>query len=216
MKHLHLRVPTVEDWQKFFDPNISGGGIFCPTNDPPEIGSSVQVEVLFVNGPRFFVRGLVTWRRTQPGDQRARPGAGIQILPNERTKISYINAWARGGVIDKREVRRLPVRLRIIYTARSARRITFTRDISEDGIFLASQELLEIHTTIRIMLVPPSDTRPFELLGEVVRAVNDGQERGMAVVLKFPNENVRERYHHFIVDLERKYLAGQLSDEVIG
>jgi uncharacterized protein (TIGR02266 family) len=215
MKRLRLRVPNVEDWQRYFDPNIAGGGVFCPTNDPPEVGTDVRVEITFVSGPRFFVRGVVMWRRPQLNDPRARAGVGIKVHPSERSKVSYVNAWVRGGVIDKREVRRLPVRLRVTYTARAGRRINFTRDLSEEGIFVRSQELLDLDTNIKLLLVPPGDYKPLELHGTVTRLVDEADERGMGIRLDFNNDETRELFAAFVVKLEREYLAGQLPDDVV-
>jgi len=215
MKRLRLRVSSPDDWQRYFDPNISGGGIFCPTPDPPEVGTEVRIEVTFVSGPRFFIRGLIIWRRPQLSDPRARAGVGIKVDSSERNKVSYVNAWARGGVLDKREQRRLPVRLRVTYTARAGRRINFTRDLSEDGIFVRSQELLELETRIKLLLVPPGDYKPFELVGAVSRLVDDPVDRGMGIRLHFATEEDRARYAAFVQLLERQYLAGELPDEVV-
>ena len=37
-------------------------------------GTPVRVEITFVSGPRIFVHGVVTWRRPQLNDPRARAG----------------------------------------------------------------------------------------------------------------------------------------------
>jgi uncharacterized protein (TIGR02266 family) len=215
MKRLHLRVPNIEDWQRYFDPNIAGGGVFCPTNDPPEVGTDVRVEITFVSGPRFFVRGVVMWRRPQLNDPRARAGVGIKVHASERSKVSYVNAWVRGGVIDKREQRRLPVRLRVTYSGRTGRRINFTRDLSEEGIFVRSQELLDLDTRIKLLLVPPGDFKPLELTGTVTRLVDDPDERGMGIRLEFASDEARRHFTDFVAKLEREYLGGTLPDDVV-
>ena len=215
MNRLRLRIPNTDDWQRFFDPNIAGGGVFCPTADPPEVGTEVRIEITFVSGPRFFVKGVVMWRRPQHNDPRARAGVGVKVDPTERNKISYVNAWVRGGVIDKREQRRLPLRLRVTYTARQGRRINFTRDISEDGIFVRSQELLAVGTSIKLLLVPPGEFRPFELVGTVSRHEDNTVERGMGIRLQFPSTTVQELFARFVQTLEHQYLSGQLPDEVV-
>jgi Tfp pilus assembly protein PilZ len=215
MKRLHLRVPSIDDWQRFFDPNIAGGGVFCPASDPPEVGTEVRIEITFVSGPRFFVKGVVMWRRPRLSDPRARAGVGVKVDPSERNKISYVNAWVRGGVIDKRGQRRLPLRLRVTYTARQGRRINFTRDLSEDGIFVRSQELLEVGTAIKLLVVPPGEFRPFELGGIVSRHEDGPGERGMGIRLQFSSAQARDSYAHLVQRLEQQYLAGQLPDEVV-
>lgn len=215
MKRLRLRVPNTEDWQKYFDPNITGGGVFCPTADPPEVGAEVRVEITFVSGPRFFVKGIVMWRRPRLNDPRSRAGVGIKVHPNDKNKISYVNAWVRGGVIDKRELRRLPVRLRVTYTARAGRRINFTRDLSEEGIFIRSQELLDLNTRIRLLLVPPGEYKPINLVGIVARHLDEPDERGMGIRLDFRDGEAKQNYTRFVQRLEHQYLTGQLPDDVI-
>lgn len=217
MKRLHLRVPTQEDWWKYYDPNISGGGVFCPSNEPPAVGAKVRVEITFVAGPRFILHGTVMWRRPQLNDPRTRAGVGVQVNAGDRSKVNYVSAWVRGGVLDKRDVRRLPVRLRVTYTARQGRRINFTRDLSEEGIFVRSQELLDLETPIKILLSPPGeDYKPVALAGKVARLVDEPDDRGMGIQLLFDDRATRDRFAAFVQRLEQQYLCGELPDEVVG
>jgi serine/threonine protein kinase/Tfp pilus assembly protein PilZ len=214
-QRLRLRVPNKDDWDRFFDPNIAGGGIFCPSNDPPEVGTAVRVEITFIGGPRFFVRGAVTWRRPQLNDPRARAGVGVQLHPSERGKLNYVNAWVHGRVDDKRGLRRLPLRLRVTYSGRSGRRINFTRDLNEEGIFVRSRELLEPETRIRLTLMPPGQHKAFHLEGVVSRLVEDREDRGMGIRLRFENDAQRKNYVALIERLENQFLSGELSDDVL-
>ncbi len=211
---MRLRVPSSDEWDRFFDPNIFGGGIFVPTETPPEVGTPVRIEITFVGGPRFFVRGVVTWRRTQLKDPRARAGVGVQAHPAERNKVAYVNSWARGAVDDKRRNRRLPIKLMVTYSARTGRRVNFTRDIHEEGIFLRSRELLDLNTPIRLLIVPP-DHPPCDLKGRVTRLVRGQDDRGMGVHLHFTDDAQRERFARLVDSLEQKFLSGELADEVI-
>ena len=212
---LKLRVPSSEDWDRFFDPSTFGGGIFCPTQSPPQVGTHVRVEITFVRGPRFFVHGAVTWRRPRLNDPRARAGVGIQVHPSERNKLSYVNSWVRGAVNDQRDLRRLPIKLRVTYTARAGRRINFTRDLHEEGLFIRSQELLELNTPIRLLLMPPDNPRPIELLGRVKRQVEARDERGMGIELRFRDDRSRNTYAAFVDHIERLFLAGELPDDAV-
>ncbi|MCA9668531.1 MAG: protein kinase [Myxococcales bacterium] len=215
MRRLKLRVPSHEDWDRFFDPNIFGGGIFCPTQDPPEVGTPVRVEITFVAGPRFYVRGAVTWRRPKLNDPRARAGVGVQVHPSERNKVVYVNSWVQGGVQDKRHLRRLPVKLRVTYTARAGRRINFTRDLNEEGVFVRSQELLEKGTMIKLLLMPPGNGRPFDLRGQVTRVVESRDERGMGIKLRFKSDDAEKAWADTVDGLERAFLSGELPDDVV-
>lgn len=217
MIRLHLRVPGKDEWWRFYDANIAGGGIFCPSADPPQVGKEVRLEITFVAGPRFYLSGTVIWRRPQLNDPRARAGAGIKVHPRHQNKLSYVNAWVRGGVLDKREARRLPVRLRISYTGRAGRRINFTRDLSTEGIFVRSQELLDLGTPVMLVLSPPSAShKPYPLNGVVARLVDEPDDRGMGIQLVFGSAEEKEHYAALVQRLEQDYLAGSLPDEVIG
>ncbi|MCC6746863.1 MAG: protein kinase [Deltaproteobacteria bacterium] len=215
VKRLRLRVPSPDDWERYFDPNTVGGGVFVPTGEPPEVGTPVRVEITFIGGPRFFVRGVVTWRRPKLKDPRARAGAGVQVHPSERSKMGYVNAWVRGGVKEQRKLRRLPLKLRVTYTARTGRRINFTRDVNEQGVFVRSHELLELNTPIKLLLMPPGQHKPVELRGRVTRLVEDREDRGMGIRLEFADEASEQHYTAFIEKLEEEFLAGVLPDEVV-
>ena len=212
---LRLRVPNRGAWARYFDANAVGGGVFCPTSDPAEVGTEVRLEIVFVGGPRFFVRGAVTWRRLQAKDRRTRAGVGIQVFPTERAKINYVNRWTQGTATDQRRGRRLPVKLPVAYSARAGRRVNFTSDINEQGVFVRSQELLPLGTPIRLLLMPPGGMPPFDLRGRVSRLVERADERGMGIGLEFGTGEVRGRYASFVESLEEKFLRGELGDELI-
>jgi hypothetical protein len=124
---LKLHLVERADFHKYYE---DASGMFVPGGDPPNVGERVTVEVIFQGGPRVLLHGVVLWRRTT-GDARARPGAGIGIDGAEQAKIRYLSGYVRGGLIDVRERRRLPVRLRVAYTGHKGRRVNFTRDLNE-------------------------------------------------------------------------------------
>ena len=217
MRHLKVWLEKREDWWDVCDPTINERGLFCPVSAPPEVGEEVRVEIRFADGPLFLVSGRVMWRRPQLGDPRARAGVGVKVDIADRAKLDYVNAWVRGGMMDKREGRRLPVRLRVTYTARSGRRINFTRDVGDDGLFVWSQELLDVNTPIKVLLSPPgTDYKPIQLQGTVVRLVDTPNARGMGIRLEFSSDAERRMFTQFINRLEKEYLAGTLPDEVVG
>lgn len=212
---LRLRIPQKGDWPRYFQNNAAGGGVFCPTSQPPDVGTQVRLEITFVGGPRFTMLGVVTWRRATLNDPRARPGVGIQFHPHEHSKVNYINAWVSGSVKDNRHQRRLPVRLRASYSAHTGRRVNFTRDISEAGVFIRSQELLAVGTPIELTLMHPTKQIPYPLHGAVSRVVEEKDLRGMGIRLLFSDEIDSSRFKLFIEELEEKLLRGELPDDVI-
>jgi hypothetical protein len=210
---LHLVEPA--DFNRFHDPNTAGGGLFVPVTETPPIGAPVTVEVVFQGGPRVLLHGAVLWRRTT-GDARARAGVGIGIDPAERSKLNYVLGYVRGGLIDIREKKRLPVRLRVAYASQRGRRINFTRDINEQGAFVRASELLEVGANTVLLISPPGgEYRPIEVRATVARQQSDGVERGMGVRFVFPVEQERSRFLAFVRKLESDYLDGRLPDEVL-
>ncbi|MBK8482029.1 MAG: protein kinase [Proteobacteria bacterium] len=213
---LRLRIPAREDWARYYDANLAGGGIFCPVGVPPQVGTPVRLEVTFIGGPRCFLDGVATWRRTGRNDARARAGVGIQLHPTQRAKVSYLNRWVSGTASDQRQLRRLPLRLRVTYSGRTGRRVNFTRDLNEEGVFIRSHELLPVGTPIDLVLAPPTKQPPVYLLGRVCRLIEEGPDRGMGISLSFPAAAERTRFGELVEEMERQFFAGELPEEVLG
>jgi Tfp pilus assembly protein PilZ len=216
MSRLKLHLVERGDFARFFDPNTPGGGLFVPSADPPPIGTPRTVEVVFQGGPRVLLHGKVLWRRAT-GDQRARPGVGIGFDPGESAKVSYLQGYVRGGLLDVRRKTRLPVRLRVAYVGPSGhRRINFTRDINDEGAFLRASELLEVGKETVLLLSPPGEGyKPIELHASVARQQNDGTDRGIGVRFVFATDEERTRFETFMKKLESDYLEGNLDDSAL-
>jgi Tfp pilus assembly protein PilZ len=210
---LHLIDRT--DFTKFQDPSAGGQGLFVPGSDAPAVGEPVTVEVIFQKGPRVLLHGVVCWRRTT-GDARTRPGVGVAVDRAEKAKLNYILGYVRGGMIDVRERRRLPVRLRVAYSSQKGRRINFTRDLNEEGAFVRTSELLEVGSQTVLLISPPGgDYKPIEVRAQVARQHSDGTDRGIGVRFDFRSSEERERLAAFVTRLEGDYLDGKLPDDVL-
>src|SRR5262249_15166909 len=213
MLRLKLRLVAKQDWVKYFD-EPSGGTIFCPTTTPPAVGTALQLEAMFQGGPRLIMRGVVLWRRAT-GDARARAGVGVGVHAADRQKIEYIHAYVAGEP-DRRYRRRLPIRLRVTYTARQGRRIHFTRHRHEEGVFVRSAELLTPGDETRLLISPPGgEFKPIEARGQVVRLVEEEPDRGMGIALIFKDSQEKQHFADFVRKLEQQYLSGSLPDEAI-
>jgi len=216
VSRLKLHVVERSDFAKFYDPNTPGGGLFVANSDPPIIGSPQTVEVVFQGGPRVLLHGKVLWRRAT-GDARARPGVGVGFDATERAKLNYLIGYVRGGLLDVRERKRLPVRLRVAYLGPSGqRRINFTRDINEEGAFVRASQLLEVGATTMLLITPPGEGyKPVEMRATVARQQNDGLDRGIGVRFLLDSEDERARVHQFLAKLESDYLDGKLPDSAL-
>jgi uncharacterized protein (TIGR02266 family) len=209
---LKLHLVDRTDFHKYYE---GASGLFVPGGEPPSIGERVTVEVVFQGGPRVLLRGVVSWRRTA-GDARARPGTGVGIDPSEQAKVSYLIGYVRGGLIDVRERRRLPVRLRVAYTNATGWRVNFTRDLNEEGAFVRTAEMLDLGATTLLRISPPGgDFKPVEVQATVTRQHEQGNDRGVGVRFEFRDDRERARWGAFVAKLETDYLDGRLSDDVL-
>jgi type IV pilus assembly protein PilZ len=209
---LKLHLVDRADFHKYYE---VASGMFVPGGDPPQVGERVTVEVVFQGGPRVLLHGVVLWRRTT-GDARARPGAGIGIDNAEQAKIRYLIGYVRGGLIDVRERRRLPVRLRVAYSGQKGRRVNFTRDLNEEGAFVRTAEMLDLGASTMLIISPPGgDYRPVEVQATVTRQHAQGNDRGVGVRFDFRDDTERTRWGAFVKKLETDYLAGKLGDDVL-
>jgi type IV pilus assembly protein PilZ len=207
VEELKLRLVQREDWGRYFDP-AADGTIFCPTPEPPAVGTAVKLEILFQGGPRAYLRCLVIWRRPSSNPQ-VRPGVGLRVQPVDQGVLEYIDNHAAGQA-DRRARRRLPLRLRVSYTAHNARRVNFSRDISEDGLFVGSADPLAVGEETSLLILPPGGQfRPVEVRAKVAR-VTTTPARGMGVKFIFADAAERERFASFVGRLEQQWLAGEL------
>ncbi|MGZ3439062.1 MAG: PilZ domain-containing protein [Polyangia bacterium] len=212
MTRLKLHLVDRADFHKYYE---VASGMFVPGSDPPQVGERVTVEVMFQGGPRVLLHGVVLWRRTT-GDARARPGAGIGIDGAEQAKVRYLIGYVRGGLIDVRERRRLPVRLRVAYSGQKGRRVNFTRDLNEEGAFVRTAEMLDLGAQTMLIISPPGgDYRPLEVQATVTRQHSQGSDRGVGVRFEFRDDTEKNRWGAFVKKLETDYLEGRLGDDVL-
>jgi uncharacterized protein (TIGR02266 family) len=139
----------------------------------------------------------------------------MAVDAREKAKMDYVLGYVRGGLMDVRERRRLPVRLRVVYTSAKGRRINFTRDLHEEGAYVRATEPLDQGEKTQLLLSPPGgDHRPIEVKATVARSVRDG-DRGMGVRFEFVDEVERDRLAAFVRKLESDYLDGRLPEDVL-
>ena len=173
--------------------------MFVPGSDPPTVGERVTVEVVFQGGPRVLLHGVVLWRRTT-GDARARPGAGVGIDGAEQAKLRYLLGYVRGGLIDVRERRRLPVRLRVAYTGAEGRAASTSRATSTKRARSSAPPRCSTSARRRCSLISPpgGDYGPSRCAATVTRQHSQGNDRGVGVRFDFRDEQERARWGAFV------------------
>lgn len=216
IRNIALTITEPRQWDGYYSSSGEEDVLFIPTDDPTPVGTEVRIKLSFHHGPQFFLNGVVIWRRpVGKGRQRLRPGVGVRLHKSERSKIAYVRGFARGGLLDKRSSPRLPVRLRVTYKTASARRMNFTRNLTESGVLLAAAELLPESTTVELVIMPPLGLPPVKLEGTVVRHVEDESGKAMGIQMNFRDDDEKQRFSHLVRDIERAFHHGRLEEQFI-
>lgn len=212
MLRIDLRLLATSDWLRVFD--ARDGTLFVARPSSPAVGTAVRVDlVVGTDGPRVILRGHVIATRDGDGD-----GAGCVVAfgPTERVKINYLNGYVRGGFLDLRERRRLPVRLAVTYGAVDGARQTFTRDINDEGVFVVTDDPLPEDSEVHLLLTLPGRPQPLSLAGVVTHTVvpEDEDVPGMGIVFAEADAAAAD-LETLIDELERGFLSGELPDELL-
>ena len=202
---LELRLANQSEWIKIFDPR--DWTIFIPTPDKHENGVSLRID-LDVGGWLVTLRGSVVGRRETP------PGVVIALSGNERDKINYLNGFVRGGLINLRGTRRLPVKLAVTYGAVEGPAKTFTKDINEEGVFLLTDKPLPETSQFHMLITVAGKPQPLSLMGKVTHTVTpqDDEIPGMGIVFEMDTAQ-REQLAEVVKELEEQLKQGAFKTE---
>jgi len=183
--------------------------VFVPTTDPAEQGITVRID-LDVGGWMVTLRGTVVGHRDDP------TGVVVALGGGERDKINYLNGFVRGGLLNLREKRRLPIRLQVTYGAVEGPANTFTKDINEEGVFLFTDKPLPETSQIHMLVAVPGKPQPLSLVGKVSHTIiaQDEEPPGMGIVFTLDDAQ-REALTTVIRELEALLLSGQLPTNTV-
>lgn len=213
MIRMDLRLADKSEWIKVFDPRECT--IFVPSESCPPVGAAMRIDLCIGEaGPRILLRGTVMSRHE--GRKGGFPaGCTVALGPREREKINYLNGFVRGGLLDLRERRRLPLRLPVTFGGIEGPCETFTRDINEEGVFVVSNEPLPESSRIHLLLTIPNRDARLSLNGEVTHTVlpEDEDVPGMGIV--FSKEDRSDSLTAIIDELEKAFLSGSLPEEIL-
>jgi len=211
-----LRLEEKSEWVKVFDPRDST--IFVRSEDPPNIGDKARVDLTLGRdgeGPKVILRGQVISRRLQK-DGLLERGFSVALGAEEREKINYLNGFVRGGLLNLRERRRLPLRFPVRYGGVSGAIDSFTRDINEEGVFIVSDDPLPEESEIHLLISFPDRKKPFELSGIVSHTVvvEDEDVPGMGIRFRFTGTQAAD-FAEIIDKVEGRFMRGDLPDEAL-
>ena len=205
---LHLGSPA--EWIKLFDPR--DGTVFVSGDKPPAIGTDVRLDLdCGDEGPRVILRGQVMGHRSGGSG-----GYIVALGPSEREKVNYLNGFVRGGLLNLRESRRLPVRLPVTYGGIKGPCATHTRDINEQGVFVLSDEPLPEDAEVHLLITLPGRTSPLSVVGFVSHTVvpEDEDVPGMGIVFRL-SDSERKEVAAAVDALEKAFLAGELPEDTL-
>jgi uncharacterized protein (TIGR02266 family) len=204
---LEMRLGNQSEWIKMFDPR--DWTIFVPSERPVDNGGNVRVD-LDVGGWLVTLRGTVVGKREEP------KGVVVALGGSERDKINYLNGYVRGGLLNWREKRRLPLRLAVTYGAVEGPANTFTKDINEEGLFLFTDKPLPETSQVHMLLTVPGKPQPLSLMGKVSHTIlaQDDEPPGMGIVFEMDAAQ-REQLATVIKELEEQLISGRLPANVL-
>jgi Tfp pilus assembly protein PilZ len=199
---LELRLTDHSEWIKIFDPR--DWTVFVACDQPAETGATLRID-LDVDGWRVVLRGTVVGTRDDPA------GVVVALNGNERDKINYLNGFVRGGLLNLREKRRLPIRLSVTYGAIEGPATTFTKDINEEGLFLFTDKPLPETSQVHMLITVPGRTDPLSIVGKVSHTIlaNDDEPPGMGIVFELDDAQ-RTALTSVINELESQLNDGKL------
>jgi Tfp pilus assembly protein PilZ len=199
---VELRLSSHSEWLKVFDPR--DWTVLVPASKPHDMGTNLRID-LDVGGWLVTLRGTVVGRRDDP------PAVMVALGGAERDKINYLNGFVRGGLLNLREKRRLPLRLEVTYGAVEGPATTVTKDINEEGLFLFTDQPLPETSQVHMLLTVPGRPEPLSLVGKVSHTIIaiDEEPPGMGIVFDL-DEAGRAKLVEIIGQLERELHAGML------
>jgi Tfp pilus assembly protein PilZ len=210
----NLHLADKADWVKVFDPRDST--IFVSPEEIPEVGESIRIDLeIDDSGPHVILRGKVISRREEP-EGSAPAGCSVALSPDEREKVNYLNGFVRGGLLNLRETRRLPLRLPVTYGGVDGPCKSFTRDVNEEGVFIISEEPLPEESEIHVLITFPREEQPLSCPGRVSHTVviEDEDIPGMGVVFAM-NEDEQRTFDKALHQLEADFLVGKVPEALL-
>ncbi len=205
---IELRLASPAEWIKVFDPRDA---TIIVDGDLTPVGTDVRLDLLVASGLRIVFRGQVIGHRG--GTSR---GAFVALGPSEREKVNYLNGFVRGGLLDLRATRRLPVRLPVTYGGLDGPCQAFSRDINEHGVFVVTDDPLPEDAEVHLLITFPGVKNPLSTMGVVSHTVlpEDEDTPGMGIVFT-SRDSEKKPLVEAVERLDQAFRTGALSEDVL-
>ncbi|MGE0395461.1 MAG: PilZ domain-containing protein [Kofleriaceae bacterium] len=200
---LELRLTSQSEWIKIFDPR--DWTVFVPTDQKLDQGATLRID-LDVGGWLVSLKGSIVGHKDDP------KGVIVALGGSERDKINYLNGFVRGGLLNLREKRRLPIKLQVTYGAIEGPANTFTKDINEEGVFLFTDKPLPETSQVHMLIAVPGKSQPLSVVGKVSHTIPTGEDEtpGMGIVFDL-DEKQKGELTEIVKDLEAQLTDGRLT-----
>ncbi len=211
MHRIVLRLASPAEWIKVFDPR--DGTVFVATDEQLAHGTEVRIDLTCGDeGPRVILRGEIMGHRS--GDA---PGFIAALGNAEREKVNYLNGFVRGGLLNLRAHRRVPVKLPVTYGGLKGPCETHSRDINDQGVFVLSDEPLPEDAEVHLLITLPNRAQPLSVVGIVSHTVvpEDEDVPGMGIVFRLSDAE-RTEVSEAVDTLEKAFLSGELPEDTLG
>lgn len=138
----------------------------------------------------------------------------LEISPIDRDKVSHLRAFLRGALLNLRRRRRVMVRLPVVFRGIDGLVETFSRDISEEGMFVYAQSLLPEKTKLQLQVRFPDGGEAIldAFVVYVVRPEREAQP-GMGLRFELTTPAASEVLPTQIASVEKALHEGSLADE---
>jgi Tfp pilus assembly protein PilZ len=211
---VELHLEDKSEWVKVFDPRDYA--VTLAGEEEARVGDAIRIDLIVgPQGPRVILRGNVIAHRDAPSGSA--PAGTIVALGNEeREKVNYLNGFVRGGLLNLRERRRLPLRIPVTYGGVNGPQKSYTRDINEEGVFVVAEEPLPEDSEVHLLVEFPDRAEPMSLAGRVSHTVviEDEDVPGMGILLDLEDGD-RKELEIIIDDLEAKFLKAALPEDLL-
>lgn len=214
MIRVELVLEDKGQWVKVFDPRDFT--VHLDGDATAGVGDTVRIDLSVGNeGPRVILRGQVIAHR-DVAEGPAPAGTTVALGPEEREKVNYLNGFVRGGLLNLRERRRLPLRLEVTYGGVNGPCKSYTRDINEEGIFVVTEDPLPEESELHLLVSFPGQEKPTSLVGVVTHTVvvEDEDVPGMGIVFSLDDAS-RDELTARVDELEKKFLKSELPEEAL-
>jgi type IV pilus assembly protein PilZ len=116
---------------------------------------------------------------------------------------------------DHRVHPRAPIELKVAYQRMNAFFADYTRDISKGGIFIKSEDPMEIGTEFSFQVTLPRRAQAIALKGRVMWVNKEGGGRGMGIQFVWDRDEDRKSFEKLVEDLMKETFGETLSKKLV-